>query len=101
MTAPYEKVLVHACSADSAQPRPVLVHVCSADSAQPRPDQMYWCTCVSLNQHNQEKRAMSPDPFPFYGWGLGMRLHECRRVFVGAPVLLLLGNVCKYVQYLG
>ena len=27
-----------------------------------------------LIQHNQEKRAISPDPFPFCGWGLGTRL---------------------------
>ena len=31
---------------------------------------MYWRTYFLLIQHNQEKRAMSPDPFPFCGWGL-------------------------------
>ena len=40
MTAPYEKVLVHARIADSAQPTKtrsnVLVHMCIAESAQPR-----------------------------------------------------------------
>ena len=31
-----------------------------------------------LNQHNQEKRAMSPDPFPRERTGLGMRLLAIR-----------------------
>ena len=35
---------------------------------------MYWHTCFLLIQHDQEKRAMSPDPF--CGWGLGTRLKE-------------------------
>ena len=34
----------------------------------------YVVSCVLLTQHNQENARMSPDPFPFCGWGLGTRL---------------------------
>ena len=54
----------------------LLAFLSCADSAVilPLPTKKYWCTRALLHQHNQEKRAMSPDPFPFSGWGLGMRL---------------------------
>ena len=35
---------------------------------------LYVVSCVLLTQHNQENARMSPDPFPFCGWGLGTRL---------------------------
>ena len=34
---------------------------------------LYVVSYILLTQHNQENARMSPDPFPFCGWGLGMR----------------------------
>ena len=39
------------------------------------------CRCHWLTQHNQENTRMSPDPFPFCGWGLGTRLWLSRPVW--------------------
>ena len=38
----------------------------------------YVVSCHWLTQHNQENARMSPDPFPFCGWGLGTRLAKWR-----------------------
>ena len=59
MTAPYDKVLVHACSADSIT-KVVLVHVHIAESTQPR--------------KARADNVTRPFPFLWEGRGGGERL---------------------------